>query len=159
MLNFFFHSYRHAKCRHDKKPSRASSWRGCGRVKRDGREEGMYDGFHKLSIGRTNNGGGKHPVVSMTTEPAPCELDVYLNARELRDVIFAPLLCRPLLVSHHAACPFFVEGALGDNVILSSSPRYILLLALSRSHHSFPCRGMAAQTSSLTNNVSSLAVR
>lgn len=122
----------------------------------------MYDEFHKLSIGRTNDGGGKHPVVSMTTEPAPCELDVYLNARELRDVIFTPLLCRPLPVSHHPPpAPSFVEGALGDNVILSSSPRYILLSSSHSPARTTPSapRGMAAQTSSSTNNVSSLAVR
>jgi hypothetical protein len=59
-------------------------------------EGGMYDGFISYRLKGTAAGGGKHPVVAMATEPAPCELDVYLNARELRDVIFAPLFCRSL---------------------------------------------------------------
>lgn len=50
----------------------------------------------------------------MATEPAPCDLNVYLNARELRDVIFTPVFSTLFL-------PFsFVEDALGDNVILSA---------------------------------------
>lgn len=63
---------------------------------------GMYDGF--ISYRLKGTGGGKHPVVTMATEPAPCELDVYLNARELRDVIFTPLFCRPLTVPRPVAC-------------------------------------------------------
>lgn len=63
---------------------------------------GMYDGF--ISYRLKGTGGGKHPVVAMATEPAPCELDVYLNARELRDVIFTPLFCHPLTVPHLAVC-------------------------------------------------------
>lgn len=69
--------------------------------------------FHKLSIERDEyrEGGGEQLVVAMATEPAPCELDVYLNARELRDVIFAPLFCHllppvfPLCLSLLATCP------------------------------------------------------
>lgn len=58
--------------------------------------------------------GRKRVSVAMATEPAPCDLNVYLNARELRDVIFTPVFSTLFL-------PFsFVEDALGDNVILSA---------------------------------------
>lgn len=113
---------------------------------------GMYDGF--ISYRLKGTGGGKHPVVAMATEPAPCELDVYLNARELRDVIFTPLFCHPLTVPHLAVC-LPSSSALGDNVILSSSPRYAPFSPAPPP----PRCGMAARTSSSTNNVSSLAVR
>jgi len=114
----------------------------------------MYDGF--ISYRLKGMGGGKHPVVAMATEPAPCELDVYLNARELRDVIFTPLFCHP---PRRFLTPsptiLFLESALGDNVILSSSPRYPPFSPAPPPQR----HGMATRTSSSTNNVSSLAIR
>lgn len=73
---------------------------------------GLQGWFHKLSI------EGKPVVgrvsVTMATEPAPCDLDVYLNARELRDVIFTPVFSPSFSLSPRP------ENALGDNVILST---------------------------------------
>lgn len=102
----FSHTYIR-QYRHDRKPSRASSrpdiGEGIGGTKRDEAEgRGMYDGFISYRLkGTTTADGGKHPAVAMATEPAPCELDVYLNARELRDVIFTPLFCRRCLPLPH----------------------------------------------------------
>lgn len=66
--------------------------KGCGGVTR---------WFHKLSIEREARLVGRVSV-SMATEPAPCNLDVYLNARELRDVIFTP---RRLLLALSVSLP------------------------------------------------------
>lgn len=87
---------------HDRKPSRVSNRRG-RKDEAGWSRGGMYDGFISYRLKET--GGRKHPVVAMATEPAPCELDVYLNARELRDVIFAPLFYRPLSVPHLVVRP------------------------------------------------------
>lgn len=95
-------AHRRPKCRHDRKPSRASGQRGC-QGRRGAKRGGMYDAFISYRLKGSAGGGGKQPVVAMATEPAPCELDVYLNARELRDVIFAPLFCRSLPAPHLGA--------------------------------------------------------
>lgn len=149
----FFFSHRYSKCRHDRKPSRVSSRREGWQGKAGWSRGGMYDGFISYRLKGTD--GGKHPVVAMATEPAPCELDVYLNARELRDVIFTPLFCPPSRSLTAAPTTPLLESALGDNVILSFSPWY----PPSSPAPPPPRHGMAARTSSSTNNVSSLAVR
>lgn len=129
------------------------------------------DGFISYRL-KGSQGGRKRVSVSMATEPAPCDLNVYLNARELRDVIFTPVFSSLFL-------PFsFVEDALGDNVILSAPlyhPSFMLLNDLSEatlfSRHCFhpplreflflPLGGFSTTipetTFSSANNVSSLA--
>lgn len=77
------------------------------------RVEGWQGGFISYRL-KGSQSGGKRVSVAMATEPALYVLDVYLNARELRDVIFTPVFSSLFL-------PFsFVEDALGDNVILSA---------------------------------------
>lgn len=112
--------------------------------------------------------GRKRVSVAMATEPAPCDLNVYLNARELRDVIFTPVFSTLFL-------PFsFVEDALGDNVILSAPsslslddlpeatlyslpPPLSSLPPLPLLATAVPARRSNETTFSSANNVSSLA--
>lgn len=100
---------------------RRTSW-----MRRGSRRVGE-DGFISYRL-KGSQGGRKRVSVSMATEPAPCDLNVYLNARELRDVIFTPVFSSLFL-------PFsFVEDALGDNVILSAPlyhPSFMLFNDLS----------------------------
>lgn len=99
------------------------------------------DGFISYRL-KGSQSGRKRVSVAMATarEPAPCDLNVYLNARELRDVIFT-------LVFSSLFLPFsFVEDALGDNVILSA-PCTILPLCSSTIFHRRLCSALSLSLS------------
>ena len=103
------------------------------------------DGFISYRL-KGNQSGRKRVSVAMATarEPAPCDLNVYLNARELRDVIFTPVFSSLFL-------PFsFVEDALGDNVILSAPCTTTLPLCSSTIFHRRVCFALLCSALSLS---------